>query len=37
MQQKGTPESYFDWGELRCKQDTSNLVNIKDNTLATSK
>ena len=26
---KGTPESFFDWGELRCKQDTSNLVNIK--------
>ncbi len=26
---KGTPESFFDWAELRCKQDTSNLVNIK--------
>ncbi|MDR3750025.1 MAG: methyl-accepting chemotaxis protein [Terracidiphilus sp.] len=26
---KGTPESFFDWGDLRCKQDTSNLVNIK--------
>ncbi|MGA3130552.1 MAG: methyl-accepting chemotaxis protein [Terracidiphilus sp.] len=26
---RGIPESYFDWGELRCKQDTSNLVNIK--------
>jgi methyl-accepting chemotaxis protein len=26
---KGTPESFFDWGEQRCKQDTSNLVNIK--------
>jgi methyl-accepting chemotaxis protein len=26
---KGIPESYFDWGKLRCKQDTSNLVNIK--------
>jgi len=26
---KGVNESFFDWGELRCKQDTSNLVNIK--------
>jgi methyl-accepting chemotaxis protein len=26
---RGTPESFFDWGDLRCKQDTSNLVNIK--------
>ena len=26
---KGVRESFFDWGELRCKQDTSNLVNIK--------
>jgi len=26
---KGIAETYFDWGELRCKQDTSNLVNIK--------
>jgi methyl-accepting chemotaxis protein len=26
---RGIPESYFDWGEQRCKQDTSNLVNIK--------
>jgi len=25
---RGVPESYFDWGELRCKQDTSNMVNI---------
>jgi methyl-accepting chemotaxis protein len=28
--QKGVPESYFDWvGGSKCKQDTSNLVNIK--------
>jgi len=26
---RGTPESFFDWGDLNCKQDTSNLVNIK--------
>jgi methyl-accepting chemotaxis protein len=26
---KGTPESFFDWADLRCKQDTSDLVNIK--------
>jgi len=26
---RGIPESFFDWGELRCKQDTSNMVNIK--------
>jgi methyl-accepting chemotaxis protein len=26
---KGMSESYFDWGELRCKQDTSSLVNSK--------
>jgi methyl-accepting chemotaxis protein len=26
---KGTTESFFDWGEQRCKQDTQNLVNIK--------
>ncbi|HEX4308611.1 MAG TPA: methyl-accepting chemotaxis protein [Acidobacteriaceae bacterium] len=26
---KGVGESFFDWGELRCKQDTSNLVNIQ--------
>jgi methyl-accepting chemotaxis protein len=26
---RGIPESFFDWGELRCKQDTQNLVNIK--------
>ena len=25
---KGSPESFFDWADLRCKQDTSNLVNI---------
>lgn len=25
---KGSPESFFDWGELNCKQDTSNLINI---------
>ena len=28
--QKGVPESYFDWvGGSKCKQDTSNMVNIK--------
>jgi methyl-accepting chemotaxis protein len=26
---KGKTESYFDWAEQRCKQDTQNLVNIK--------
>jgi methyl-accepting chemotaxis protein len=26
---KGNTESFFDWGEQRCKQDTQNLVNIK--------
>jgi methyl-accepting chemotaxis protein len=26
---RGIPESFFDWGEQRCKQDTQNLVNIK--------
>jgi methyl-accepting chemotaxis protein len=26
---KGKMESFFDWGKLRCKQDTQNLVNIK--------
>jgi methyl-accepting chemotaxis protein len=26
---RGIGESFFDWGDLRCKQDTSNLVNIK--------
>jgi methyl-accepting chemotaxis protein len=26
---KGIPESFFDWGDLRCKQDTSNMINIK--------
>jgi methyl-accepting chemotaxis protein len=26
---RGIPESFFDWGDLRCKQDTSNMVNIK--------
>ena len=26
---KGKNESFFDWGEQRCKQDTQNLVNIK--------
>jgi methyl-accepting chemotaxis protein len=26
---RGVGESFFDWGELRCKQDTSNMVNIK--------
>jgi methyl-accepting chemotaxis protein len=26
---RGIPESFFDWGDLRCKQDTSNLVNIR--------
>jgi methyl-accepting chemotaxis protein len=26
---KGSPESFFDWCGMNCKQDTSNLVNIK--------
>jgi methyl-accepting chemotaxis protein len=26
---KGVGESFFDWGDLRCKQDTANMVNIK--------
>jgi methyl-accepting chemotaxis protein len=26
---KGTPESFFDWADLRCKQDTSKLFNVK--------
>jgi methyl-accepting chemotaxis protein len=26
---RGVGESFFDWGDLRCKQDTSNLVNIE--------
>jgi methyl-accepting chemotaxis protein len=26
---RGVPESFFDWCGLNCKQDTSNLVNIK--------
>ena len=26
---RGTPESFFDWCGMSCKQDTSNLVNIK--------
>jgi methyl-accepting chemotaxis protein/PAS domain-containing protein len=30
MQLKGgTKESFFDWGELNCKQDTANVVNAK--------
>ena len=26
---KGVGESFFDWAGMKCKQDTSNLVNIK--------
>jgi methyl-accepting chemotaxis protein len=26
---RGVPESFFDWCGMNCKQDTSNLVNIK--------
>jgi methyl-accepting chemotaxis protein len=26
---RGIPESFFDWDEQRCKQDTSKLVNFK--------
>jgi len=26
---KGVGESFFDWGELRCKQDTSNVISVK--------
>jgi methyl-accepting chemotaxis protein len=26
---RGVGESYFDWGELRCKQDTSNVISVK--------
>ena len=26
---RGTPESFFDWCGMSCKQDTSHLVNIK--------
>ena len=25
----GVKESFFDWGELKCKQDTANVVNAK--------
>jgi methyl-accepting chemotaxis protein len=25
----GTKESFFDWGELNCKQDTANVVNAR--------
>ena len=26
---RGVGESFFDWGDLRCKQDTSNVINVK--------
>jgi methyl-accepting chemotaxis protein len=26
---RGVGESFFDWGDLRCKQDTSNVIDIK--------
>jgi methyl-accepting chemotaxis protein len=26
---KGVGESFFDWGDLRCKQDTSNVISVK--------
>jgi methyl-accepting chemotaxis protein len=29
----GVKESYFDWGDLKCKQDTANVLNAKGETV----